>query len=47
MGTLVTQLVLSLVGVGLFVSLLGWVVFAAISGRNIKRRLTDPAPIVM
>jgi hypothetical protein len=38
---------LALVGVGMFAVVLGWVVYAAISGRNLKRRLTDPAPIPM
>lgn len=47
MGTLVTQLTLTLVGVGMFAAVLGWVAYAAISGRNLKRRLTDPAPIPM
>ncbi|MCC7349693.1 MAG: NADH-quinone oxidoreductase subunit NuoH [Phycisphaerales bacterium] len=47
LGALVTQVTLALVGVGMFAVLLGWVVYAAISGRNLKRRLTDPAPIPM
>jgi hypothetical protein len=44
-GTLVTQLVLTLIGVGLFSAVVGWVLYAAASGRNIKQRLTDPAPL--
>ena len=47
LGALVTQLTLTLVGVGMCSAVLGWVVYAAISGRNLKRRLTDPAPIPM
>lgn len=45
-ATLVTQIVLTLVGLGLFGLTGAWVFYAAISGRNLKQRLTDPAPIV-
>jgi NADH-quinone oxidoreductase subunit H len=41
----VTQLVLTLVGVGLFSAVVGWVMYAAATGRNIKQRLTEPAPL--
>ncbi|WP_428937419.1 NADH-quinone oxidoreductase subunit NuoH [Fontivita pretiosa] len=42
---LVTQAILSLVGIGLLTAIVTWVIYAAISGRRIKQRLTDPAPI--
>jgi NADH-quinone oxidoreductase subunit H len=45
--TLVSQVVLSLIGVGLFTAVVTWVGYAFASGRNLKQRLTDPAPIVM
>jgi NADH-quinone oxidoreductase subunit H len=44
-ASLVVQIVLTLVGVGGFVAVVGWVLYAAASGRNLKQRLTDPAPI--
>jgi hypothetical protein len=44
-ASLITQLVLSLIGVGLFVAVTMWVLYAAASGRGIKQRLTDPDPI--
>jgi len=42
---LITQAILSLVGIGLLTAIVTWVIYAAISGRRIKQRLTDPAPI--
>lgn len=45
-ATLVTQLLLTLIGLGLFALTAGWVGYAFVSGRNLKQRLTDPAPIV-
>jgi len=44
-AALVTQIVLALVGVTLFGAIVGWVGYAFVSGRNIKQRLTDPAPL--
>jgi NADH-quinone oxidoreductase subunit H len=43
--TLVTQLVLTIIGVAGFLATVGWVGYAAVTGRGIKQRLTDPAPI--
>ncbi|MEO6436074.1 MAG: NADH-quinone oxidoreductase subunit NuoH [Tepidisphaeraceae bacterium] len=43
--TLVTQVVLTLIGIGGSTAVVMWVVYAIASGRNIKQRLTDPAPI--
>jgi NADH-quinone oxidoreductase subunit H len=43
--SLVTQVVLTLVGIALFTAVVMWVLYAAASGRNLKQRLTDPAPI--
>ena len=45
MMSFVTQIVLALVGISLFGAIVMWVVYAAISGRNLKQRLTDPAPL--
>jgi NADH-quinone oxidoreductase subunit H len=44
-ATFVTQWMLTAIGVGLFGLVSGWVFYAFISGRGIKQRLTDPAPI--
>ncbi|HWB54223.1 MAG TPA: NADH-quinone oxidoreductase subunit NuoH, partial [Tepidisphaeraceae bacterium] len=41
----ITQCVLALAGAGIFFAILGWIFYAAISGRRIKQRLTDPATI--
>jgi len=41
----VTQWLLTLLGLGGFLAVVGWVLYAAITGRNLKQRLTDPAPI--
>jgi NADH-quinone oxidoreductase subunit H len=41
----VTQWILALVGITLFGMVTLWVLYAAVSGRNLKQRLTDPAPI--
>jgi NADH-quinone oxidoreductase subunit H len=41
----VTQAVLTLIGVSGSVAIIGWVMYAFASGRNLKQRLTDPAPI--
>ncbi len=45
-ATLVTQTVLALIGVIGFSATVGWVVYAATSGRKTKQRLTEPAPLV-
>ena len=44
-ASLATQIVLSLIGLGLFAATVLWVLYAAVSGRKIKQRLTDPEPI--
>ena len=44
-GAFVTQWLLALVGITLFGMVTLWVLYAAVSGRNLKQRLTDPAPI--
>jgi NADH-quinone oxidoreductase subunit H len=41
-----TQIILALIGLSGFVATVGWVLYAFASGREIKQRLTDPAPIV-
>jgi NADH-quinone oxidoreductase subunit H len=41
----VTQWLLTLLGLSGFTAVVGWVLYAAITGRNLKQRLTDPAPI--
>lgn len=45
-GGLITQIVLSLIGVGGVTAIVLWIFYAFASGRNLKQRLTDPAPIV-
>ena len=44
-GPLATQLVLAAIGVGGLLAVCGWIGYAFHTGRNIKQRLTDPAPI--
>src|SRR5687767_2492303 len=44
-GAFVTQWVLAIAGLTLFGVITLWVLYAAVSGRNLKQRLTDPAPI--
>ena len=44
-AALVTQVILTLIGLTVSGAVIAWVVYAAASGRNIKQRLTDPAPI--
>jgi len=34
-----------MIGIGGFLSICGWIGYAFISGRNLKQRLTDPAPL--
>jgi hypothetical protein len=41
----VVQILLAIVGIAGFLSICGWIGYAFISGRNLKQRLTDPAPI--
>lgn len=41
----VVQMILTLVGVSGFALISAWVFYAIVSGRNLKQRLTDPAPI--
>jgi hypothetical protein len=38
--------VLTLVGLTLSGLVVGWVMYAAATGRNLKQRLTDPAPLM-
>jgi uncharacterized membrane protein (DUF373 family) len=45
--SLVVQLILMLIGLALVVLIVGWVLYAAASGRRIKQRLTEPAEIVI
>jgi NADH-quinone oxidoreductase subunit H len=42
----VTQVVLALVGLAGFAAIVGWIFYAFRTGRDLKQRLTDPAPIV-
>jgi len=44
-AALVTRLLLALVGISGFTAILMWIGYAAVTGRNIKQRLSDPAPI--
>lgn len=44
-GSLITQVVLALVGIAMSSAVVMWVLYAAASGRGIKQRLTDPTPI--
>ena len=44
-GTMVTQIILALIGLTGVGLLMGWIAYAAASGRNLKQRLTEPAPI--
>ena len=44
-GSLVTQVILTLIGLTLFGATVMWVLYAAASGRNLKQRLTEPTPI--
>lgn len=41
----VVQLLLALVGLSLFGATVMWILYAAVTGRRIKQRLTDPEPI--
>ena len=45
LATLVTQVILALVGIAGFTAVVMWVLYAAASGRNLKQRLTDPDPL--
>lgn len=45
LGALITQVLLAVVGVTSFGVVVAWVVYAFLSGRNLKQRLTDPDPI--
>jgi NADH-quinone oxidoreductase subunit H len=46
-ATLVTQIILTVLGVGAFLATVAWIVyaFALEPGRSLKKRLTDPAPL--
>ncbi|HEV8377238.1 MAG TPA: NADH-quinone oxidoreductase subunit NuoH [Tepidisphaeraceae bacterium] len=41
----IVQILLAIIGIAGFLSICGWIGYAIISGRNLKQRLTDPAPI--
>src|SRR4051812_8936639 len=41
----VIQILLAILGIAGFLAICGWIGYAFISGRNLKQRLTDPAPI--
>ena len=43
--SLLVQILLTAIGVGGFVVVCAWVGYAIVTGRGIKQRLTDPAPI--
>src|SRR4051794_16565358 len=45
-GQIITQVLLTLVGLTLSGVVVGWVMYAAATGRNLKQRLTDPAPLM-
>ncbi len=47
MMALATQVILALVGIGGIAMIIAWIFYAFASGRNLKQRLTDPAPINM
>jgi len=42
---LIVQIILAVIGLGMTGAVVLWVVYAAFSGRDIKQRLTDPAPL--
>jgi NADH-quinone oxidoreductase subunit H len=44
-AALVTQIVLTVIGVAGLGAIFMWIFYAFVSGRNLKQRLTDPAPI--
>ena len=41
----VIQVLLAIIFMGGFLAICGWIGYAFASGRNLKQRLTDPAPI--
>jgi NADH-quinone oxidoreductase subunit H len=43
----IVQILLTLIGLAIFLAIIGWIGYAAYTGRNLKARLTDPAPINM
>jgi NADH-quinone oxidoreductase subunit H len=43
---LITQVILSVIGIGLSVAIVGWILYAAKTGRKNAKRLTDPAPLM-
>ena len=45
LGAFIIQITLALVGLTMLGATIGWVVYAYLSGRNLKQRLTDPDPI--
>lgn len=45
-ASLVVQIILALIGVGILSAILLWIMYAFVSGRNLKQRLTEPEPIL-
>jgi len=45
-SALITQLFLAFLGISGFTAILLWIGYAAVTGRNLKQRLTEPAPIL-
>jgi NADH-quinone oxidoreductase subunit H len=45
-GAWITQVILAVIGLSITFVTLSWIGYAFVTGRNIKQRLTDPAPIV-
>jgi NADH-quinone oxidoreductase subunit H len=45
-ASLIVQIILALIGVGILSAILLWITYAFISGRNLKQRLTEPEPIL-
>jgi hypothetical protein len=45
-AALTTQVILALIGLTLFSVTFGWIMYAAVTGRNLKQRLTDPAQLM-
>ncbi len=44
-GSLVTQVILTIIGLSMSAVVVAWVGYAIVTGRNLKQRLTEPAPI--
>lgn len=44
-ASLVIQIILAVIGIGILSAILLWITYAFLSGRNLKQRLTEPEPI--